>query len=376
MDKPKVICVDDDSDNLDAVATILGRDFYVQTFRSGLQALEHLKKAPNDYAVILSDQRMPEISGIEFLEKTIEINSAPARILFTGYSNIEVTIEAINKAHIYRYLTKPWEPADLLLTVKEGFEKYKLSLELRQKNELLEKALVDVQAMDKIKTNFMVLINHELKTPLTAISSYLELLKEEEDLGALPKKYLSRIEEGCSRLKFLTNEVMYLLSDNNEVLNRISHGLAETNISDLVRPYRQDDNFKVTLQTEESVVAMAEKVLKNVVERLTQNALRFKSKGPVELNIHDKGEGLLFEISNFSDPIAEQDLKRITEPFELNRDIMKHSGGLGLGLPIVQVLLKKVGSSLDLTYHNGKFTARFIVRKRPLHMDASKFNFS
>ncbi|MCO5114545.1 MAG: hybrid sensor histidine kinase/response regulator [Bdellovibrionaceae bacterium] len=376
MDKPKVICVDDDSDNLDAVATILGRDFHVQPFRSGLQALEHLKKTPYEYSVIISDQRMPEISGIEFLEKTIEINPLPARILFTGYSNIEVTIEAINKAHIYRYLTKPWEPADLLLTVKEGFEKYKLSLELRQKNELLEKALVDVQAMDKIKTNFMVLINHELKTPLTAISSYLELLKEEEDLGVLPKKYLSRIEEGCSRLKFLTNEVMYLLSDNNEVLNRINHGLAETNLSDLVRPYRQDENFKVTLKTEESVVAMAEKVLKNVVERLTQNALRFKSQGQVDLSIHDKGEGLLFEISNFSDPIDEKDLKRITEPFELNRDIMNHSGGLGLGLPIVQVLLKKVGSSLELSYDKGRFTARFVVRKRPLHMDASKLNFS
>lgn len=374
MDKPKVLCVDDDQDNLDAVAAILGRDFHVKTFRSGLQALEHFKKS-SDFAVIISDQRMPEISGIEFLEKTLEINASPARILFTGFSNIEVTIEAINRAHIYRYLTKPWEPADLLLTAKEAYEKFKLSLELRKKNELLEKALVDVQAMDKIKTNFMVLINHELKTPLTAISSYLELLKE-EDLGVLPNKYLSRIEEGCSRLKFLTNEVMYLLSDNNEVMNRIHHGLAETNITDLIRPYKQDANFNVTLKTEETVVSMTEKVLKNVIERLTQNALRFKSEGHVDFTVYDKGEFLMFEISNLSHPIATEDLKRITEPFELNRDIMNHAGGLGLGLPIVQVLLKKVGSRLDLSYSDGRFCAAFSVRKRPLHMDASKLNFS
>lgn len=374
MEKPKVLCVDDDKDNLDAVTAILSKDFQVLSFRSGLQALEHFKKS-SDFTVIISDQRMPEISGIEFLEKTLEINPSPVRILFTGYSNLEVTIEAINKAHIYRYMAKPWEPADLLLTIKEAHEKFKLSMELQNKNELLEKALIDVQAMDKIKTNFMVLINHELKTPLTAISSYLELLKEEE-LGTLPNKYLTRIEEGCARLKFLTNEVMYLLNDNNEVLNRIHHGLAETNITDLIRPYKQDENFKVSIGTEETVVAMTEKVLKNVIERLAQNALRFKTEGVIDIKIKDQGDSLAFEISNFSKPIEEEDLKRITEPFELNRNIMNHSGGLGLGLPIVQVLLKKVGSHLSLNYKNKRFTAQFAVRKRPIHMDASKLNFS
>lgn len=374
MEKPKVLCVDDDQDNLNAVEAILSHDFQVKSFRSGLKALEHLQKHPH-FSVIISDQRMPEITGIDFLEKTLEINPDPIRVLFTGYANLESTIEAINKAQIYRYLTKPWEPADFLLTVREACEKYKLSMELKRKNEQLQKALLDVQAMDKIKTNFMVLINHELKTPLTAISSYLELLQE-ENLGPLPNKYLSRIEEGCARLKFLTNEVMYLLSDNNEVINRINHGLAETNILDLVRPYKQNENITVTVNTTETTVAMTEKVLKNVIERLTQNALRFKTQGKVEFTINDNEDSLQFVISNESALINEKDLKRITEPFELNRDIMNHSGGLGLGLPIVQVLLKKVGSRLDLKYQNNQFIVSFFVRKRPLNMDASRLNFN
>ena len=179
MGKPLVLCVDDDHDNLIAVQAILKSEFEVEIHESVLKALESFKKQP-DRAIIISDQRMSEMNGVEFLECTFKINPSPIRILFTGYSSIDAAIEAINRAQIYRYMTKPWEPADLILTVKEAYKKYQLAEELRDKNIQLEKALSDLQDMDKIKTNFMVLINHELKTPLTTLSSYLELLKEED----------------------------------------------------------------------------------------------------------------------------------------------------------------------------------------------------
>lgn len=371
--KPKLICVDDDQDNLTAVQAILEDDFHVVTFRNPLKALEHLREE-SEYAIILSDQRMPEMNGVEFLEETLKITSKPIRILFTGYSDFESAIEAINRAQIYRYLSKPWAPTDLILTLKEAYQKYKLSNELNIKNQQLQKAISDLQIMDKVKTNFMILINHELKTPLTAITSYLELLKEECTEGP-SVKYLKRIEEGCDRLKFLTDEVVYLLNNNNDVLENIAYDLSDTNIIELLRPYKHNEDFKLTINTQEHTVPMSEKILKSVIERLTQNALRFKTRGNIDISVTDVEDDVIFEISNYSDEYSSEDLTRVLEPFEFKRNVMNHSKGLGLGLPIVQVLLKKVGSELLLHYKNGKFTVRFIVRKRPLNAEAAKLKF-
>lgn len=374
MNRPKVLCVDDDQDNLNAVEAILSSDFDVLAFRSALEALKHLQTNP-DYSIILSDQRMPEMNGVEFLEETLKITAKPIRILFTGYSDFESAIEAINRAQIYRYLTKPWEPTDLILTLKEAYQKFSLSNELKQKNEQLQKAISDLQAMDKVKTNFMILINHELKTPLTAITSYLALLKEEAS-EPTSKKYIHRIEEGCDRLKFLTDEVVYLLNNNAEALESVAYELLETNITEVLRPYKNNEDFRLSITTKENTVPMSEKILKNVIERLIQNASRFKTRGNVEINVQDQDDDVVFEIANYSEEFTTDELKRIIEPFEFKREVMNHSKGLGLGLPIVQVLLKKVGSELNLTYKNGKFSVKFIVRKRPLSSVSSKLNFA
>lgn len=371
--KPKLLCVDDDQDNLIAVQAILEDDFQVFPFRNAKSALEHLQQ-DSDFAIILSDQRMPEMNGVEFLEETLKISNKPIRILFTGYSDAESAIEAINRAHIYRYLSKPWAPTDLILTLKEAYQKYKLSNELNIKNEQLQKAISDLQIMDKVKTNFMILVNHELKTPLTAITSYLELLKEECTDGPATK-YLKRIEEGCDRLKFLTDEVVYLLNNDNEVLEHVTYDFSNTNIAEILRPYKNHKDFKLTINSQEHTVPMSEKILKSVIERLVQNAQRFKTRGLIDITVSDVEDDIVFEIANYSNEYSPEDLVRMLEPFEFKRDVMNHSKGLGLGLPIVQVLLKKVGSELILNYKTGKFIVQFIVRKRPLNGESVKLSF-
>lgn len=374
MSKPLVLCVDDDHDNLIAVQTILKSEFEVEIHESALEALKSLKKQP-DRAIIISDQRMSEINGVEFLERTLEINPSSVRILFTGYSSVDAAIEAINRSQIYRYMTKPWEPADLILTVKEAYKKYQLSNELKSKNAQLKKALSELQDMDKVKTNFMVLVNHELKTPLTTLSSYLELLKE-EPLSASSKKYVERMQESYQRLKFLTDEVIHLLNDSDQVMKIAKQDLAESNILEIVHSYKNNENFNVVVNTNEYTVAVTEKILKNVIERLTHNALKFKSRGKINLIVEDRGDDISFEIKNYSPSFNSEDLSRILEPFELKGNIMNHSQGLGLGLPIVQVLLKKVGSELLLDYKAGQFQAQFVVRKRPLNLQPFSLNFA
>ncbi|MEQ1722922.1 MAG: response regulator, partial [Pseudobdellovibrio sp.] len=175
--KPKLLCVDDESDNLDALERLFRKKYEVLKATSAAKAFEILDNCP-DIAVIISDQRMPVISGVEFLEKSIASHINTSRILLTGYTDIESVIAAVNKGQIFRYLTKPWDAADLTNTTDQALEKYLLKTELKEKNNELQKALDELKSLDKAKNQFMILINHELKTPLTTILSFAGLLKE------------------------------------------------------------------------------------------------------------------------------------------------------------------------------------------------------
>ena len=179
MDKTAILCVDDEADNVDALERLLRKKYQVFKATSGVQALDLLQSpsTPN-IAVILTDQRMPEMNGVEFLEKSMQIAPHAVRILATGYADMKAVVDAINKGHIYNYIAKPWEPFDLENLIDKAAERFHLAEDLRRTNRQLQVALEDLKTLDAAKTQFMLLINHELKTPLTAILSFSELLKE------------------------------------------------------------------------------------------------------------------------------------------------------------------------------------------------------
>src|SRR6202012_3259788 len=124
----------------------------------------------------VTDQRMPGMTGVELLSESMESTPDAVRILLTGYTDIESVIAAINSGQIYRYVTKPWDPVDLTNAVDKAIERYEMSAELKEKNAALEMALRELRVLDEAKSNFMILINHELKTPLTSMVSFLSLL--------------------------------------------------------------------------------------------------------------------------------------------------------------------------------------------------------
>jgi two-component system response regulator HupR/HoxA len=140
---PKVLAVDDEQSSLNAIKRTLRKDFNVILSLNGPSALEALKK--EKIAVILADQRMPEMTGVEFFQKAIQIQSNAVRILITGYTDIEAIIQAINEGKVYHYITKPWEPSDLRLIITRAVERHqlleenqRLMNELRLANEKLQ----------------------------------------------------------------------------------------------------------------------------------------------------------------------------------------------------------------------------------------------
>ena len=173
------------------------------------EAFDHLDQHPQ-LAVIISDQRMPQITGVEFLEKSIATHPEAIRILLTGYTDIDSVIGAVNQGQIYRYLTKPWDPVDLQNTVDQALEKFSLRQELKNKNKALEKALTELQNLDQAKSQFMILINHELKTPLTTVLSFAGLLKETV-LSDEQNLFTDRILKSSEKLKSIVDDVLLVV---------------------------------------------------------------------------------------------------------------------------------------------------------------------
>ncbi len=122
-----VLVVDDEPDILRSFSFNYGDDFAVLTAPSPAEGLELL--SANDAAVIVADQRMPAMSGTEFLEHSMAIRPDAVRIVLTGYTDIAAIIEAINKSRIYRYVTKPWESEELRITLRRAVEAFLLTRE-------------------------------------------------------------------------------------------------------------------------------------------------------------------------------------------------------------------------------------------------------
>ncbi|MEB3830307.1 SpoIIE family protein phosphatase [Phormidium sp. CCY1219] len=135
--KLKLMVVDDEIDNLDLLYRTFRREFDVYRAESAFKALETLDEK-GEMAVIISDQRMPEMNGTEFLSKTVERFPDTIRILLTGYTDVEDLVEAINSGQVFKYITKPWNPEELKSVVQQAAETYKV---VKQSTNILRRSL-------------------------------------------------------------------------------------------------------------------------------------------------------------------------------------------------------------------------------------------
>lgn len=128
-----LLLVDDEKAITRALNRLFRKEGYrIMTAESGAEGLEKLEQCSDPVSMIISDQRMPEMNGAQFLEKAKVIFPDAIRYLLTGYSDMDAVIEAVNKGEIHRYLTKPWNDEDLVLQVKQSLEHFELTSENRR----------------------------------------------------------------------------------------------------------------------------------------------------------------------------------------------------------------------------------------------------
>jgi CheY-like chemotaxis protein len=127
-ERPRILVVDDEEAILETMTFTFQDDYEVVTANDPRKALEILdEQAP--FAVVLTDQRMPEMSGVEFVTEVCRRHPATVRMILTGFSDMDAIIQAINDGHVYAYITKPWEPEQLKQVMKQAVEHYKLTVE-------------------------------------------------------------------------------------------------------------------------------------------------------------------------------------------------------------------------------------------------------
>ncbi|MAI79690.1 MAG: sigma-54-dependent Fis family transcriptional regulator [Deltaproteobacteria bacterium] len=119
-----VLVVDDEEAITESLALTLGSEYPVYTAQSGVEGLEILDR--EEVALIICDQVMPGMTGVEFFEKVVERYPRIVRIMLTGYADMQSLVRAVNSGQIYRYIAKPWEPDDLRIDVRRAMETYRL----------------------------------------------------------------------------------------------------------------------------------------------------------------------------------------------------------------------------------------------------------
>lgn len=133
-EKINLLYVDDEENNLMSFKATFRMKYNVHTAISGEEAIKIMDSTPID--IIITDQRMPQMTGVQFLESIIDKYPEPMRILLTGYADLNAVIDAVNKGKIFHYHTKPWNEDELDATIKRAYDVYKLR---KDEKELTEK---------------------------------------------------------------------------------------------------------------------------------------------------------------------------------------------------------------------------------------------
>ncbi len=227
--KHVLLFVDDEKSILNSLHRLFRKTSYeIYTATSGPEGLDLLKNKGKVFSMIISDQRMPEMLGAEFLEKSKDIFPQAIRILLTGYSDMDAIVDAVNKGQIHRYLSKPWNDTDLLLQVKNHLEQYELVLENRRLLALTKKQNKDL-ATSHHDLQLKMVENSNLLDLTTKQNKDLELrIEENRDLLALTMEQKSDLEKFNEKLEKKVTDRTRQLAETNEELAFLNKELEES----------------------------------------------------------------------------------------------------------------------------------------------------
>lgn len=351
MTSPAVLYVDDEPNNLVVFAAGLKGTLPVLTAPSGQAALELMRQ--HEVAVVVSDQRMPGMSGVDLLDLVRTEFPDTVRIMMTAYSDLEAAIDSINRGQVHLYLRKPWEPVELRQVLVQAVERYRA---VRWANEL-ERRMRGTERMYSLGVIAMG-VAHELRGPLTALTMNLELISEV--LGDVSGKKLleGALKDSRTSVRSLADIISSVeqstRSRKDEDVN--FKEVVEFAVRSAAGELRHRGQFKLTT-CEVPPIRASRTRLGQVVLNLLVNAIealdpeqRPRNQLTVTLSLRD-GTAVL-EVEDNGSGIPPEVVSRVFDPFFTT----KVDGGTGLGLAISKQIVEELGGKIEVSSTMGKGT--------------------
>ena len=348
-----ILVVDDEQSvatTIEAILRLDGHDVIAVT--SGVAAVRLLNERQFD--VVLTDLRLGDMDGIEVLREVQRTAPETAAIMLTGYASLESAIAAL-RSGAYDYLMKPSDVDELRATVNRAVERR----QLRQR-------LLELEEVDRLKTQFLSMASHELRTPLTAISGFVQVarrrLQRAATNGDATVDWQKEAQRAAETLELAARQSRRLgrLVDELLDVSRLQLGRAELHQSqiDVVATLRDavermrllstTHEFKIESDVESAVVLADPDRLDQVFENLLGNAVKYSpSGGTVTVVVRATGREVHVAVVDRGIGISREELDRIFNLFYRSPDPRAgHVGGLGLGLYISREIVTRHGGRL------------------------------
>ncbi len=373
--KSNLLVIDDEVEITRSLFRQFRRKYNVHVATSAMEAMPILEK--EHIQVVLSDQRMPGMTGIDFFSKIKDKYPDALKLILTGYSDIEAVIGAINEGQVFRYLTKPWNPVELNLAIEEAFDKYELITnnrvlmhKLKEANSTLEKkveertqelaaANVKLTNLNIEKNKYIGIVAHDLRNPIGAAFSFSDLLIEDFDtLGDKDKReFIQIINERCNFSLNLISEfldaskieagIFELKSQKLNYINFVKDCVTQNQI--LARNKLQ--TIQMHSEIEEISLHFDKNKMEQVINNLLSNAIKYshpKTKIRVEISLFDKN--VLTKVIDEGQGIPAYELSYLFNPYKTTSvKSTANEKSTGLGLAIVKKIIEAHNGSVSVT---------------------------
>jgi len=359
MNELAIICVDDDPAILSSlemeIKEVVGNTYLIELAENGEDALEiyeELSSAGHEIALMISDYIMPNMKGDELLKRIHLHSPKTLKIMLTGQADIEAVSHAIQYANLYRYISKPWQPADLRLTVKEALNSHLQNKKIDEHTDELEKTN---QALIKLN-EFLGIAVHDLKNPLSAIQGYAEMIVE--DCDDMPKSEIIEV----SHLILNSSRQMFELVRNLLEVNVIESGKINTELSCVdilptvktlvecysIRAKPKNISLQLHQQNNQYDAFVDKNIVHQILDNLISNAVKYSAYGKhINIRIQQSEKTVCCEIQDEGEGLSVTDQQKLFSKFtRLTPQPTGNEHSTGLGLFIVKKLVEAMNGNV------------------------------
>jgi two-component system, sensor histidine kinase and response regulator len=398
MPSGSLLVVDDEENVAVTMGAILEMDGYaVSISTSGIEAMRRLRHETFD--LVLTDLRLDDADGLTIIAEVCKLQPETISIVLTGFASLESAIKALREG-AYDYLIKPCDVDELRAVVARGIERRQLGLQLKARvNELeaanatikdlnhdlqrrIDDATAELQQMytqatahvaqleelDRLKSRFLSMASHELKTPLTSISGLAQVLlrrmrrrlevgrPNEQEWGDEQRGHVDRLELLNSQTSRLGRLVDELLDVSRIESGKLEFQLEPVDVPALTREVAErlqmsTSSHAIAVEVDgsfEAPVVADRDHLEQVLDNLLSNAIKFSPEGgPIVVRASDRGEEVVVSISDPGMGIPRDKLESVFGLFYQAEDpVSRRTGGMGLGLYISKEIITRHGGRI------------------------------